>query len=141
MLLLQQALRDVKIWSVDSSGDLARFLRKPLLSMCARYIVLTYTHTHTPHSLIHYSRSFIRYLVQEKKQQYAANPVAHFHLKNGASIWRVNWLANVSRTGLNQSYGIMVNYRYDLMKIGTNNSQYMLKGSIACSDNIRALLL
>jgi len=36
---------------------------------------------------------------------------AHFHLKNGAVMWRINWWADTSAKGLTQSCGIMVNYR------------------------------
>lgn len=81
-----------------------------------------------------------RYLVTEKKQGFALNPVAHFHLRNGASLWRLNWLGNMSQSGLQQSYGIMVNYRYHLPDINSNSSQYIMNGKIAYSDSIAELL-
>ena len=122
----------MKIWSGNPNGDLARVLRRPLLSMCTRYTIMH----NDNEALLCVTRYFFHSLthtihVYEKKYQYALNPVAHFH---GASIWRLNCLANVSKTGLNQSYGIMVNYRYDLMNIKINNTQYMLKGTTSYSD-------
>ena len=45
------------------------------------------------------------------------DPVARFHLDNGARLERLNRAANVSRKGLKQSHGLMVNYLYDLRRI------------------------
>lgn len=45
------------------------------------------------------------------------DPVARFHLDNGARLERLNALGNVSRKGFKQSHGLMVNYLYDLHKI------------------------
>jgi malonyl-CoA decarboxylase len=42
------------------------------------------------------------------------DPVARFHLGNGACVESVNWMADTSRKGLRQSCSLMVNYRYDL---------------------------
>ena len=55
-----------------------------------------------------------RYLCLEKKGAFALNPVANFHLNNGATIWRINWMADVSFKGIDASLGLMVNYRYFL---------------------------
>ena len=55
-----------------------------------------------------------RYLCLEKKGYSALNPVANFHLNNGATIWRINWMADVSFKGIDASLGLMVNYRYFL---------------------------
>ena len=51
-----------------------------------------------------------RYLVQERRRRLALDPVANFHLRNGAAVWRLNWRADLSRRGLSSSHGIMVNY-------------------------------
>ncbi|KAG7158632.1 Malonyl-CoA decarboxylase-like, partial [Homarus americanus] len=51
------------------------------------------------------------YLFLEKRRGYALDSVANFHLKNGAVMWRINWLADRSPRGLANSCGIMVNYR------------------------------
>ena len=41
------------------------------------------------------------------------DPVARFHLRNGAKFLRLNWMGNPSTPGLQSSAGLMVNYRYD----------------------------
>ena len=46
-----------------------------------------------------------------------SDPVARFHLGNGARLERINWLGNVSPRGMKESYGLMVNYLYDLNAI------------------------
>ena len=81
-----------------------------------------------------------RYLSQVKHRGQAMDPVAHFHLHNGASIWRVNWLADTSPQGLQRSYGMMVNYRYDLDDIGRNSDAYRLSGSTKLSESIKELV-
>ena len=65
-----------------------------------------------------------RYLVLERRRGRALDPVAHFHLLNGAFIWRLNWLADTSPNGLQRSHGLMVNYRYHLPDIGRNSDAY-----------------
>ncbi len=82
-----------------------------------------------------------RYLAREKRRGDAAlDPVAHFHLSNGARIERLNWLADVSRKGLEQSSGMMINYRYDLSRIDINHEGYRSKGKIAVSSAIKGLM-
>ena len=66
----------------------AQALKGPLMRLCAHY------------------------LVHEKTDGHARDRVAHFHLSNGARIERINWLADVSPKGIQQSSGLMVNYRY-----------------------------
>ena len=68
------------------------------------------------------------------------DPVAHFHLQNGASIWRVNWMANTNPQGLQNSCGMMVNYRYDLDDINRNSVAYRMSGSTAISQSVKELL-
>ncbi|KAI8853561.1 malonyl-CoA decarboxylase, partial [Chytridium lagenaria] len=55
-----------------------------------------------------------RYLLLEKKRSFALDPVANFHVRNGACVHRLNWLGDTSAKGMKQSYGIMVNYVYVL---------------------------
>lgn len=82
-----------------------------------------------------------RYLVQEKKADgRALDPVAHFHLSNGARVERLNWLADTSAKGMAQSCGIMVNYLYKLDEIETNHEAYSASGKVAVSGDVRALL-
>ncbi len=81
-----------------------------------------------------------RYLVTEKANGAPLDPVARFHLANGARIERINWLADISANGLRQSAGLMVNYRYKLSEIEDNHEAYSSQGRIATSAAVRALL-
>lgn len=81
-----------------------------------------------------------RYLVQSRNGQRARNRVAHFHLSNGARIERINWLADTSARGLEQSAGLMVNYRYKLADIEKNHEAYTGKGEVTASPAVKKLL-
>jgi malonyl-CoA decarboxylase len=82
-----------------------------------------------------------RFLTQEKRARGGAlDPVAHFHLSNGAKIERLNWAADLSPRGLAQSEGIMVNYRYDSRKIEGNHEAYKGRGKISTASAVRSLL-
>ena len=70
----------------------------------------------------------------------AKDPVAHFHLSNGASVFRLNWAADTSKKGKRQSFGIMVNYNYNLKEIQSNSSSYESAQSIATSTLIKTIL-
>lgn len=74
------------------------------------------------------------YLYHEKRRGYALNSVANFHLKNGATIWRLNWLGDVSPRGLTSSCSIMVNYRYYLEDMEDYRHAYLENGTITASD-------
>ena len=80
------------------------------------------------------------YLLNEKKKQTALDPVAHFHLTNGARIERINWLGDTSPKGMKQSSGLMVNYHYDLDDIDDNHEDYVTEGTIVASRSVRGLL-
>ena len=67
------------------------------------------------------------------------DPVARFHLGNGASLLDIHWLGDTSEKGLAQSFGIMVNYLYDLDKIEENHEAYATEGKVAASRKIRNL--
>jgi len=54
----------------------------------------------------------------------AGDPVARFHLSNGASLHRINWAADESTKGLRQSSGLMVNYLYDPQRLETNHEAF-----------------
>lgn len=81
-----------------------------------------------------------RYLTTLQGDRRALDPVAHFHLSNGARIERVQWLADTSPNGLARSAGVMVNYLYKLDDIEANHESYSGEGDIAASPAIRALL-
>lgn len=70
----------------------------------------------------------------------ALDPVAHFHLSNGAQVARLNWMADTSEKGLRQSAGMMVNYLYELPKIVHRSEQYTSGGVVSQSPAIRKLL-
>ena len=58
-----------------------------------------------------------RYLARELQDGKPLDPVARFHLGNGARVERLDWAAAPSAKGLKQSFGLMVNYLYDLKRI------------------------
>jgi len=80
------------------------------------------------------------YLLEERKGNRALDPVANFHLSNGARLERINWLADRSETGMNRSYGIMVNYYYELADIERNHEEYVTMGHVIASRSVKALL-
>ena len=74
------------------------------------------------------------------KRGRAMDPVAHFHLSNGASICRLNWAADTSIKGKAQSFGVMVNYEYKLKEIQKNSSAYEAEQKVAASNLIKSIL-
>ncbi len=101
-------------WWQDA--DLAEGLRGPLMQQAARY------------------------LAQARRGQRALDPVAHFHLSNGAEMAQLNWLADCSEKGLQQSAGLMVNYRYQLAQVEQNSEGYLNHGDVCTSTLVSALL-
>lgn len=85
-------------------------------------------------------RLCIKYLYLEKKRGYALDGVANFHLRNGAEMWRINWLADLSARGLSTSCGIMVNYRYYLNETENNSKMYIEHKIVKISHLIEKLL-
>ena len=63
--------------------------------------------------------------------------VARFHLGNGARVERLNWLADPSAKGLKQSYGLMVNYLYDLKRLDRHRVQ-LAQGQIPVSSAVQS---
>lgn len=78
-----------------------------------------------------------RYLTREKRGARALDPVAHFHLSNGAQLEQLNWLGDISAKGISQSAGIMVNYHYKLADIDDNHEDYVTDGRIAASKSVQ----
>ncbi len=68
------------------------------------------------------------------------DPVARFHLGNGARLERINWLGDKSAKGLRESATIMVNYLYDLDEIERNHELFVNKGEIVASGAVRKML-
>jgi malonyl-CoA decarboxylase len=112
--LLQGILADPK-W--PKNAEAAKAASKPLLRLMATY------------------------LLEAKRADGAArDPVAHFHLSNGARVERLNWLADPSSRGIRQSFGMMVNYRYDLADIDTNHEAYAGEGKVTATAAVRGLV-
>ncbi|KAI9341699.1 malonyl-CoA decarboxylase-domain-containing protein [Obelidium mucronatum] len=71
-----------------------------------------------------------RYLLLEKKRTMALDPVANFHIRNGACVYQLNWMGDTSEKGIEQSFGIMVNYLYDLKSLEVNREGYVAGGGV-----------
>jgi len=67
------------------------------------------------------------------------NPVAKFHLGNGAKLHLINWAGDLSRKGLRQSAGLMVNYLYDLGSVEDNHERFA-NGEIVYSRAVGRLM-
>ncbi|KYQ90150.1 hypothetical protein DLAC_08741 [Tieghemostelium lacteum] len=81
-------------------------------------------------------RLCLDYLYNEKKKgNKSIDPVSNFHLKNGASIYRLNWKGDLSPHRFDESFGIMINYYYNPDKISTNSSMYKSNGFI-CTEEL-----
>ena len=81
------------------------------------------------------------YLVNEKnKKKQPINDVCRFHLGNGAIIDDIVIDANISEVGFKRSFGIMVNYLYELKNIEKNHEEYMNKNLVICSEKIKRYL-
>jgi malonyl-CoA decarboxylase len=68
------------------------------------------------------------------------DPVARFHLNNGAMLERINLDGDLSGKGLRQSHGVMVNYLYDLDAIERNHEAYAASGAVAASAAVKRLI-
>ena len=101
-------------WHADAG--FADALRAPLERLCARYLLL------------------------EKSGTHPLDPVAQFHLNNGALVNRIYWLADTSARGLQQSYGMMVSYRYDLSEVDRNHDRFLADGHIAAASRVQGLI-
>jgi len=101
-------------WASDER--LAGALREPMERLCARY------------------------LLQEKSGAQPLDPVAHFHLSNGAHVSSIFWLADTSARGMRQSYGVMASYRYALSEVGKNHEQFQQNGRVAAARRVLKLL-
>jgi malonyl-CoA decarboxylase len=77
------------------------------------------------------------YLNARNRRGLPVDPVARFHLGNGARLERLNWLGDITEKGLAQSYGLMVNYLYDLEDIEKNHEAYAEGRRVAASSAVR----
>ena len=110
-----EALKNALAADWPREEALATALKGPLLRLCARY------------------------LLREKGDGEALDAVARFHLRNGARVERINWLADQSPKGIAQSAGMMVNYNYRLAEIDDNHEAYSAEGRVAASAAVTGL--
>jgi malonyl-CoA decarboxylase len=102
-------------WKEQS--DLSEILKEPMLALCAKYLHELRDHDQAP-----------------------IDPVARFHLGNGARIERINWLGDISPKGFHESCGLMVNYQYHLNDIEQNIEAYTTNKTIPASNRVRSLI-
>ncbi len=101
----------------DTAVELLAPLKEPLTQLCATYL-----------------------LHRADGNEPAQDPVARFHLNNGAKLERINWLADISKKGLRESLGLMVNYLYEPRAIEGNHEKFV-RGEIVASRRVRGLVL
>jgi malonyl-CoA decarboxylase len=80
------------------------------------------------------------FLIAKARDGRPVDPVARFHLGNGARLERINWQGDISEKGLRESHGVMVNYRYDLKEIEKNHEAYANSATVAAARPVRQLL-
>lgn len=86
-------------------------------------------------------RALLAYLALAKdKQDKPADPVARFHLGNGARLEQVHWMGDMSAKGIKQAGGFMVNYLYDLDRIERNHERYANEGEVALSPRLKRMV-
>ena len=80
----------------------------------------------------------LNYLAKQKNDfGFPINDVCRFHLKNGADIDDIAINANVSEVGFKRSFGVMVNYRYELAKIEKNHQEYVNEKKVNLSNKVK----
>jgi len=80
-----------------------------------------------------------RYLLHAKSEREPLDPVARFHLRNGARLERINWLGDISSAGMQRSAGIMVNYLYRLADLERNHESYSRDYQVVAASEIESL--
>jgi len=79
------------------------------------------------------------YLTHAKKSREPLDPVARFHLGNGARLERLNWLGDISTMGMRRSAGMMVNYVYRLDDVERNHEAYARERRIVAARRFEVL--
>jgi malonyl-CoA decarboxylase len=102
-----------RLGDVEWESDEA--IRPALLALCARYL----TTAHEGRVL---------------------DPVANFHLANGAAVERVNWMADPSAVGRSRAFGLMANYLYEDDRIAERAEAYAARGEVPASSAVRDLI-
>lgn len=115
--ILKDLIPKLNLKEKEQKKQLFKELEAPLTRLAAEYICIA-----------------------RNKRGRAMDPVAHFHLSNGASVYRLNWEADTSLKGMAQSFGLMVNYEYKLKEIQNNSSAYEAEQKVAASGLIKNIL-
>jgi malonyl-CoA decarboxylase len=79
------------------------------------------------------------YLLNAKRNTEPMDTVARFHLRNGARMERINWMADPAPGGIRQSAGLMANYVYEPSDLQRNHQLYMRRGDICASRGVERL--
>ena len=85
------------------------------------------------------SRLCAYYLLHAKRGSAPLDPVARFHLANGARLQRLNWMGDTSRTGMSRSLGMTANYLYRLADVEQNHEAYAKEHHIVASFQLKRL--
>jgi malonyl-CoA decarboxylase len=109
---VQVSLAQPKWWE---DKELSEQLRQELVPLCARY------------------------LLHAKNGREPLDPVARFHLRNGARLERINWLGDTSVAGMQRSAGVMVNYLYRLGDLERNHEAYSHEYRVVAASEIESL--
>jgi malonyl-CoA decarboxylase len=122
------------IRALGGIDDLAEALRTILANPAWHDDATTATALEAP-----IKRLALAYLMETRPDGQALDAVARFHLRNGARLERIDWLADLSPNGLKQSAGVMVNYLYDLAAMAANHEAYMQEGRIPLGPETRSI--
>lgn len=79
------------------------------------------------------------YLLHAKQGNQPLDPVARFHLGNGARLERINWLGDTSENGIARSAGLMVNYVYRLDEVERNHELFVNENRVIASREVEHL--
>jgi malonyl-CoA decarboxylase len=99
----------------QSAWDVDEAIQPALVALCARYLTTT-------------------------RDGRALDPVANFHLNNGAKIARINWLADPSPIGRERSAGLMANYLYEPDHISERAEAFVARDEVSMSSTVKDLL-
>jgi len=100
-------------------GEISDSLQRTLLRLCAYYL--------------------LNARQGEVRESEPLDPVARFHLGNGAVLERLNWMGDISENGIQRSAGLMVNYIYWLNELERNHERYWRESVIAASPQVEKL--
>jgi len=84
-------------------------------------------------------QALIYLLDSDREDGYPNDPVAKFHLGNGAILEKVNLNSDLSSKGINQSKGVMINYLYNLDLLEKNHELFFKTKTVQQSDRIKSL--